>query len=280
MPDGRHVAIAERHPAGPKSGDRGADIARLSGRIVIRDAVTLAAVGEIPSYGIRPHEIQITEDGRHMVVANYGSAIAAGSSDENPDLPDPIAPGIAIIEISSGKLLSWIDGADPMAELRHLAGKRLDRIFAVTAKMAWADSPEAAALEPDPAAEHGFAYMPSQPVRVVDGHSEQLLGDQAPMTRHGLSVLYDGKSDEILMTFPATHRIALFDGATGAAKKIIRTDELGLRWPCGVALSPDGSEWHVTGYWNGLMTLQAGTHLIGSVSPLPKWWGHSQTVIG
>ncbi|GAB2177717.1 DUF1513 domain-containing protein [Dongia sp. agr-C8] len=280
MPDGKHVAIAERHPADPKSGDRASDIARLAGRIVIRDAVTLAPVGELPGHGIRPHEIQITEDGRHMVVANYGSTAVAGSSDDNPDLPDPIAPGIAVIEIASGKLLSWIDGTDPTAELRHLCGKRLDRIFAVTAKMAWADSPEAAGLEPDPSAEHGFEYLASRPVRVVDGQAEPLLSDNLPMTRHGLSVLYDATADEILMTFPATHRIALFDGATGAVKKVIRTDQHGLRWPCGVALSPDGASWHVTGYWNGLMKLQAGTHLIDSVTPLPKWWGHSHTVIG
>jgi hypothetical protein len=280
MPDGKHVAIAERHPAEPKSGDRAADIARLSGRIVIRDAVSLAPVGEMPSYGIRPHEIQITEDGRHLVVAHYGSTIVAGSSDDHPDLPDPIAPGIAIIEVASGKLVSWIDGADPLAELRHLAGKRLDRIFAVTAKMAWAGSSEAAGLEADPGAENGFEYLASQPVRVTGRRAEQLLADQVTMTRHGLSVLYDGQADEILMTFPATHTIALFDGATGTAKKLIRTDALGLKWPCGVALSPDGSEWHVTGYWNGMMSLTTGTHLVGTVSPLPKWWGHSHTVIG
>lgn len=280
MPDRKHVAIAERHPADPKSGDRAADIARLSGRIVIRDAVTLAPIGAMPSYGIRPHEIQVTEDGRHFVVAHYGSTNVAGSGDDNPDIPDPIAPGIAVIEISSGKLVSWIDGADPMAELRHLAGKRLDRIFAVTAKMAWADSPEAAGLEADPGAEHGFEYLASQPVRVAEGRTAQLLAGQVPLTRHGLSVLYDGGSDEILMTFPATHSIALFDGATGSLKKLIRTDALGLKWPCGVALSADGSRWHVTGYWNGMLTLQTGSHLIGTVSSLPKWWGHSHTVIG
>jgi hypothetical protein len=280
LPDGRHVAIAERHPAEPKSGDRSGDIARLAGRIVIRDAVSLAPVGELPSHGIRPHEIQITADGRHLVVAHYGSTAVAGSSDDNPDLPDPIAPGIAIIETASGKLMAWIDGADPTAELRHLCGQRLDRIFAVTAKMAWADAPEAAGLEADPSAEHGFEYIASPPLRVVGDHAEPLLADSLPMTRHGLSVVYDGAADEILMSFPATHRIALFDGATGAVKKIIRTDAHGLRWPCGVALSPDGAAWHVTGYWSGLMTLRTGTHLIDSVNPLPKWWGHSHTVIG
>ena len=116
-------------------------------------------------------------------------------------------------------------------------------------------------------------------MRAVAGHAQQLLADHVPLTRHGLSVLYDGTSDEILMTFPATHSIALFDGATGALKKLIRTEALGLRWPCGVALSPDGSTWHVTGYWNGMLTLQTGTHLVGTVASVPKWWGHSHTVI-
>jgi hypothetical protein len=99
-----------------------------------------------------------------------------------------------------------------------------------------------------------------------------------PLTRHGLSVVYDPKADEIMMSFPATHTLAIFDGATGGTKKLIRTDALGLQFPCGIALSADGSQWLVSGYWRGLMTLQTGSHLVGMVSPLPKWWGHSHTI--
>jgi hypothetical protein len=278
MPDGKHVAIAERHPADAKSGDRPADIARLSGKIVIRDAVTLAPVGEMPSYGIRPHEIQVTLDGRYFVVAHYGSTNVAGTSDDAPGVPDSVAPGIAVIEIASGKRLAWIDGAD-MGELRHLAGKRLDRIFAVTAQMAFANDPAAAGLPPDPGAEPGFAYLASPPIRVAGNHAQQLMTDQLSLTRHGLSVVYDPTSDEVLMTFPATHRIAIFDGATGTMKKLIATDSLGLHWPCGVALAMDGMHWHVSGYWNGLLTLRTGSHLVETVSSQPRWWGHSHTVI-
>ena len=280
LPDGRHVAIAERHPADPKSGDRATDIARLAGRIVIRDARTLAPVGELPSHGIRPHEIQVTDDGRHLVVAHYGSTNVPGTGDDNPDIPDPIAPGIAIIELASGRLVSWIDGVDPTAELRHLTGRRLDRIFAVTAKMAFADSSAVAGLPPDPGAEHGFEYLASQPVRVDGRRAMQLLAPQAAMTRHGLSVAYDPQADEVLMTFPATHTVAIFDGATGQAKKLVRTDALGLKWPCGVTLSADRSHWLVSGYWRGLLTLKTGTDLIGTVSSLPQWWGHSHTTVG
>lgn len=278
MPDGKHVAIAERHPADPKSGDRSADIARLAGKIVIRDAVTLAPVGEMPAYGIRPHEIQVTLDGKHFVVANYGSTNAPGSGDDAPEIPDAVAPGISVIEIQSGKRVAWIDGIDN-AEIRHLTGKRLDRIFAVTAQMAWADSPEAAGLEPDPGAEHGFEYLASPPIHIVGDRVEQLMTDQVSLTRHGLSVVSDPISDEVLMTFPATHRIAIFDGATGAMKKLIATDAMGLRWPCGAALSPDGSRWYVSGYWTGLLTMRTGSHLVESVCPTPRWWGHSHTVI-
>ncbi|HVZ02730.1 MAG TPA: DUF1513 domain-containing protein [Dongiaceae bacterium] len=279
MPDGKHVAIAERHPADPKTGDRAADVARLSGKIVIRDAVTLAPVGEMPSYGIRPHEIQVTLDGKHFVVAHYGSTNVAGSGDDAPDIPDPVAPGIAVIEIASGRRVAWIDGAD-MSEVRHLAGKRLDRIFAVTAQMAWADSAQAAGLEADPGAENGFEYLASPPIRVAGDRARPLMTDRVALTRHGLSVVYDPKADEVLMTFPATHRVAIFDGGTGSLKKLIATDALGLRWPCGAALASDGTRWHISGYWNGLLTLRTGSHLVETVSPMPKWWGHSHTVIG
>jgi hypothetical protein len=279
MPDGRHVAVAERHPALPRSGDSASDRQRLCGRIVIRDARTLAPVGEFSCHGIRPHEIQITADGRHMVVACYGSTVH-DTSDDTSLLPDVIAPGIAVVEISSGRLLTWIDGADPAAELRHLVAPRLDRIFGITARLALSRSPQAAGLPSDPVALDGISFLPSAPVQVKDQGAVKLMNGHTALARQGLSIAYDPDHDEVLATFPSSHTLVFFDGTSGDVTKVMDTAALGLHWPCGIARSPDDALWHVTGYWNGLLTLRAGDHSVQSITDHPVWWGHSHTAIG
>jgi len=279
MPDGLHVAVAERHPALPRSGDTARDRQLLCGRIVVRDASTLSPVGEFSSYGIRPHEIQITADGLHMVIACYGSTVN-NASDAMSLLPDVIAPGIAVVEIASGKLVTWIDGADPAAELRHLVAPRLDRIFGITARLALSGSPQAVGLPPDPVALEGISFLSSPPIQVKDRHAIRLMNEQPSLSRQGLSMAYDPDHDEVLATFPASHVVVVFNGASGEVTKVIHTLALGLQWPCGIARSPDGRRWYVTGYWNGLLTLTAGEHSIESITDRPVWWGHSHIAIG
>lgn len=278
MPDGKHVAVAERHPALPRSGNRQADIARMSGRIVIRDAKTLTPVGEFPCYGIRPHDIYIGADGRHIAVANYGSTVARET--RNPTGIDVLAPGIAVIELASGKLMTWVDGVDGLAELRHLVAPRLNRIFAMTVRMGLGGSPNAELAEPEPNTDPPVRFLPSLPIRVANGRAMQLMTDQVSMARQGLSMVYDDRHDEVLATFPSSHCVVVFNGASGNLTKLIHTDALGLKWPCGLALSPDGSFYCVSGYWNGLLTLATSNHQVQSMVSGPQWWGHSHTVIG
>jgi hypothetical protein len=278
LPDGRHVAVAERAPADPASGDTAADLARLSGRVVIRDAVSLAPIGDFSSYGLRPHDMQVTGDHRHLVIANYGSTVAADAVAGEPVIPHVLAPCVTIVELSSGRLVDRIAGADPAVELRHLVAPSLARIFGVTAKVTATGPGEDNGR--DPAAEPGLDYAPALPLKVVGRQARALMADQADLARHGLSIAANPATDEILITFPARHLVAVFDGATGNTKKLIRTDRLGLYWPCGLALSPDGGSWHVTGYWEGIMTLRADNHALAGINTAPAWWGHSHVVVG
>lgn len=278
LPDGRHVAVAERAPAAPASGDPATDLARLSGRVVIRDAVSLAPIGDFSSYGLRPHDMQVTGDHRHLVIANYGSTIAAGAVAGEPVIPHVLAPCLTIVELSSGRLVDRVAGADPAVELRHLVAPSLARIFGVTAKVIAGVPGEDNGR--DPAAEPGLDYAPALPLKVVGRQARALMADQADLARHGLSIAANPATDEVLITFPARHLVAVFDGATGETKKLIRTDRMGLYWPCGLALSPDGGSWLVTGYWKGVISLQAGSLALEHVSPDPAWWGHSHIVVG
>lgn len=277
LPDGLHFAVAERHPAFPRSGNRQTDITRMQGRIVIREAKTLASVNEFPCYGIRPHDVCISADGKHITVANYGSTVASESA--HTAGIDVLAPGIAIIELASGKLVSWVDGIDSLAELRHLVAPRLDRVFAMTVRMGLTGTPMSSLLEAEPNADPPATFIPSLPLRVANGRAMQLMSEQVSMARQGLSMVYDARHDEVLATFPSSHTVAILHGATGRLMQLIHTDSLGLKWPCGLAMSPDGSFYCVTGYWSGTLTLASGNHQVKSMVTAHQWWGHSHTVI-
>jgi len=278
LPDGLHVAIAERAPAEPIGPDPMADLARMAGRVVIREAATLRPVGDFSSYGLRPHDLQTTADGRHLVIANYGSTAADHTPEGEAELPHVLAPSAAIVELASGRLVDRMAAPDLGAELRHLVAPALDRIFAVTAKVARA----APSSDPtrDPAAEVGLDYVSALPLRRAGREAVPLLTEAPKLARHGLSIAYDRTADAVLISFPASHRIGVFDGATGATRKLIRTDEAGLSFPCGIAPSPDGRHWLVTGYWGGLLRLAQGDFALSPVQAGAAWWGHSHTVAG
>jgi hypothetical protein len=275
LPDGRHIAVVER-----VLGDSTSDKETLGGWIVIRDASTLQPVNEMPSYGIRPHEIKLTDDGRHLVVANYGSVAEAGDGPEDYyAAPRVVAPAIAVIELATGRLVARISGAKPEDELRHLVAPNLQRIFAIAARLDRAGGPDGSS-ERYPDVADGLDYYPAAPVRVAEGAAVPLLKERPELARQGISLGYDAAADAILMTFPSSHSVVVFDGATGATRKIIDAAALGLRLPCGITQTPDRRHWLVAGYWRGLLTLRAGSLLVDSVSPEPQWWGHSHIAAG
>ena len=276
LPDGKHVAIAERAPASPAGADRAADLERMGGRIVIREAASLRPVAEFPSFGLRPHDIQLTDDGRHLVVANYGSTVADHQDPDGPVIPHVLAPNAAIIDWASGHLVERWDVDGFGAELRHLVAPSLSRVFAVMAKV----EPASGTGPRDPAAESGLDYASAQPLRRVGGRTMPLLGEAASLARHGLSIAYDRVADAVLVSFPASHHVAVFDGASGRTRHLVDTAALGLAWPCGIALAPDRRHFLVTGYWGGLLPIEVGSHRPQAVVAGPTWWGHSHTLTG
>lgn len=63
------------------------------GVIVIRDAGSLEIIGEFPSFGDSPHECQIIDDGKVMVITNGGGAL------------DGSVPNVAYIDIETQTLI-------------------------------------------------------------------------------------------------------------------------------------------------------------------------------
>lgn len=104
---------------------------------------------------------------------------------------------------------------------------------------------------------------------------------ETAMMRHGLSIIYDERNDQAIATYPTAHRVMAFDGASGAVTAVIDTSRMGLRYPCGIALLPDGVHYAVTGYWENLFIFERRTHrLVRDLCQYPVFFGHSHISVG
>ena len=253
---GTALLTSERMAFAPFSGDARAHY----GRVAVRDPDTLDVLDSFSAHGVSPHEIQVLDDGRHVAIANYGTTLKPGGSLDDV-LRYVIEPSLTIVEIASGRLAHKITPSDPAFEIRHLAAPRLDRVFAIHAHMVLPGALPAAmagrdrVYDPDRSG-GGVAYLPAP---VLRGSTALAVNDPL-LTRQGQSIVYDPAHDQVIATFTSTHAVIAFDGASGAVKAMIRADRLGLRYPRGVALHPDGVHYVVSGSWSDLFTFRRADH--------------------
>jgi hypothetical protein len=277
---GGTVVLSERAPYQAYQGK--AD--RHYGRLTIRDPKTLKIAETYSTYGIDPHDIRLTADGRYVVAANYGSTVSADTGMYT--IPrNVVQASITVIELSSGRLVDKRITGRSDTELRHLAAGPLDRIFAIQSRYGTDhdDSRQLAgediAYETDITTDPGYNYMAAATLK-YDALRNRLteMGDAkaARLMRHGLSIRYDDIHDEAIATYPTTHHVMVFDGATGAVSNVIDTRTMGLRYPAGVTFLPDGKHYCVTGHWENLFVFERGTHrLVRDLCLYPVFFGHS-----
>lgn len=278
---GRHLLVAERAPLGPYRGRPEAHY----GAISLRDPATLQVIEVMSCHGIAPHELALIGEGPLVAVANYGSVPAKGSVDYG--FPrQPIEPCATLVDVTSGRLIHKVVMPDPSSEPRHIAGNRLDRLFAVQSqvmKSAGApnfDGESPLAYEADFTFDSTFTYLPAPVVRIAIGQERtEATASHArdpKIMRHGLSVIFDPLHDEALVSYVPSHRLLVLDGASGRVKREIATDRLGLRYPCGLALLPDGRHYAVTGFWEDLYVFRRGTHEVNrEACRYLTFFGHS-----
>jgi uncharacterized protein len=78
------------------------------GALVVRDARTLAVLGELPTYGTSPHDCMLLDDGRTMLVANGGGPVGG-----------PM-PNVTYVDVHSEALVDRIELTDPRFNAGHL----------------------------------------------------------------------------------------------------------------------------------------------------------------
>ena len=277
---GKTVILSERAPAAAYQGRLEAHY----GRLTVRDPKTLRIAETYSTHGIDPHDIRLTADGKHIVTANYGSIVSARTGAHT--IPRTVVQAsITVIEVASGKLVDKRVTGKGKVELRHLAAGRLDRIFAIQALYGSdrQDSRQLAsedvAYDADLTTEPGYNYMPAATLKYdASRGTVKKMGDarSQPLMRHGLSIRYDDLHDEAIATYPSSHQVMAFDGATGSLSHRLDTRTVGLRYPCGVTMLPDGRHYAVTGHWENMFVFERGTHrLVRDLCLYPLFFGHS-----
>lgn len=260
--DGKILFVAERKLYGPRRGKP----EHYHGQITVRDARTLRVLDRFSSQGIAPHDMDLTSDGKHLAVAHYGT-LTLPSARGRAVVAEP---SLCVLELASGKLAQKWSGPAGSHEIRHLATCGQDRIAAIQIKQASPEEfrrflePEETISEYDVWASPGEHYLPG-PI----GFYDRAKPEQPPelsaaadgrLMRQGQSIIHDPAHDEVIATFTSSHVLMVFSASGGRLKHIIHTGELGLRYPRGVVLHPDGIHYAVSGSWMGIHLFRRGTH--------------------
>lgn len=280
LADNKTVVMSER---APRRSLRLGNVESHYGRITIRDVDTLKIRGSYSTYGIDPHDIRLIENDRYLVIANYGSLPSRGNS--RLDVPRHVHEAcVTIVDMDSGKLLDKRVTDRRRSELRHLAAGGLDRIFAIQARLgSEADLARelgrtGEVLDADITSEPNIAYMAAATLKMAKGKAPKRMGSRRDISemRHGLSIRYDGRYDQAIASYPSAHQLMVFDAASGSVVHSIDTRSMGLRYPCGITLLPDGVHYAVTGYWENLFVFERGSHRLNREACLyPLFFGHS-----
>jgi len=284
---GDAVFVVERHDvADPFRGSA----AEHEGRISVRDGASLAVLETYSCGGIGPHDIALTADGRSLVVANYGStAWPEGAAAPAEGLPYGVEPCIAVVDVASGRVASRHVLQDRKRELRHVAAASLERIVGMaTRTTTFEDAQRRLAgaegvYQPDPSDREGLGYVPV-PLVVWDATAgeaaaTEVIAPDATAMNRGQSVVYDPLHDEGLATFTTSNTVAVV-GGEGTLRRLIRTDRMGLRWPRGIALLPDGEHYAVAGDWENIFVFRRGTHeLVRDRCRYDLLFGHSHIAV-
>jgi hypothetical protein len=277
------VIVSERRDVRmPYAGDPEAHFGRLS----VRDIASLEVLDAWNCHGIAPHDLALTADRRYVAVANYGStAWPAGVEAPVEGVDYGVEPCLTVLEVPTGALVDKRVGSNPRVEVRHVAAPRLG--FVVGLQVRATDPAEAQralrgrdeVYEADPSDREGLGYLPV-PLLVADatdgtGASRAVIAeDRARMVR-GQSIVGDPVHDEVIATYTSSNTIAVV-GGDGVLRRLIATDVLGLRWPRGLALLPDGEHYAVAGDWENIFVFRRGSHeLVREACRYDTLYGHS-----
>jgi uncharacterized protein len=232
------------------------------GVLTVRDGRDFRVLGELPSYGIAPHDCALWGDGDVLVVANGGAPVG---SDEH-------APNVAFVDLRTEALLESVRPSNPRINTGHLAVGRGGELAVVSAPRDGL-SPIEGLGGVSLRGATGLLRTVQEPKAVV----EALRGET-------LSVAIHEPTRTVAATTPFGHYLTFWDLDTGELRSSLRVPD-----PRGVAVSLDGKAF-IVNYGNppmvawvdtvtrrplepkerqGVPSLCTGSHIL--VADLPGW---------
>jgi hypothetical protein len=213
------------------------------GVIVVRDADTKKAVGEIDAHGDGPHEMYFIDAGRKIVVANGGLKTSPDKLDGYKAYNrESMRSSLAVIETASGKLLERFELENHLLSIRHLSMGPDGHVA-----MAIQDKEKGSA----------FSGGPLACVRHPDGRVVELKDEDglyARMTHHTLSVSLLEETDTVGVTCPYGDLVVFWDLNSGRIRRMVT-----LPSPSGLALTSDRRFFVVTSQAGGIHQIDANS---------------------
>lgn len=211
----------------------------LRGVLVIRDAATLAELGELPTHGKAPHDCVLLADQKTLVVTNGGGR--EGSRDR---------PSVVWIDVGSGRALETMGLESSRFNAGHVA------IDEATGDVALVSAPRDGL--PNPSAQLGAVSLGRRggafdTVRQPRAITRRMLGETLSVAVHG------GRA---IATHPLGNLVTCWDIATGTL--IASWD---LPEPRGVALDPDNTWFLVSHKHLGSVVLSRISIASGELDP-------------
>lgn len=195
----------------------------FTGVLTVRDGQTLAELGTVPTYGAAPHDCQLIDGGKTMVVANGGGSIADGAP-----------AGVCYVDLQSEQLLDRVELESPLFNTGHIAVTPAGDLAVVSAPRDGLPTPSQQLGAVSLRARGGPLTTVQRPAEVV----RRMLGET-------LSVVIDEQERVVLATHPLGDCISIWrlDDAEFLGK-------LELSGPRGVTLSLDRA-WYLVSHLAG-----------------------------
>ena len=162
------------------------------GVIVVRNANNYECLHEFSSYGIGPHELCVSHDNKHIIVAN-GGLLTRPNTGRQVLNPETMQPSLAYINIDSGALEACHKLSQEKASIRHIA-------VATTGEVSVATQLQRSALTHNEVLPLCALYSPDQGLQFLT----------APPTLYGALNDYVGST-----AISSRHRIAGFSSPKG-----------------------------------------------------------------
>jgi len=195
------------------------DVANGSaGFVAVRDGKTFEYLGDFVTHGLAPHDCELRDGGRTMVITNGGSA----------DASDASRPCVTWVDVDAGTLMRREQIPNDHLNAGHLALTAAGDLVVVSAPRD--GLPETAPGGLCLRAAEGSLRWINEPRKVTD----LMVGET-------LSVAIHEPTRTVGVTSPQGHVVAFFDLDSGSLRGSLRVPN-----PRGIAVSLDGGEFFVT----------------------------------